>query len=102
MSKVVQVDIHGQRYAVRSDLDPQYIAELAAFLDEKMRGAARELAGADALRIAVIAALNLADELHRARADSAGAEHRLRTRAAEIVQIADAALDEPRATVVNE
>ena len=28
-SRVVHVDIHGQRYAVRSDLDPQYIAELA-------------------------------------------------------------------------
>jgi cell division protein ZapA (FtsZ GTPase activity inhibitor) len=46
MSKVVHVEIHGQRYAVRSDLDAQYIAELAGYLDEKMRSAARELASA--------------------------------------------------------
>ena len=53
MAKVVQVDIHGQRYQVRSDLDPQYICELAAYLDEKMRAAACEVASADPLRIAV-------------------------------------------------
>jgi len=72
MSKVVQVNIHGQGYAVRSDLDPQYINELAEFLDERMKAAARELSSADPLRVAVIAALNIADELHRARAGSAG------------------------------
>ena len=70
--RVIHVDIHGQRYAVRSDLDPQYIGELAEFLDAKMRAAASELASADPLRIAVIAALNISDELFRARADSAG------------------------------
>ena len=35
--RVVHVDIHGQQYAIRSELDPQYIGELAAYLDEKMR-----------------------------------------------------------------
>jgi cell division protein ZapA len=102
MAKVIQVDIHGQRYAVRSDLDAQYIAELAAFLDERMRAAAREVAGADPLRIAVIAALNLADELHRARADTAGVEHRLHARAAEIERIVDAVLEDARAKAASE
>jgi cell division protein ZapA len=102
MSKVIQVDIHGQRYGVRSDLDPQYIAELASFLDDRMRAAAREVAGADPLRIAVIAALNLADELHRARADTAGVEHRWHARAAEIERILDAVLEDARVRAVNE
>jgi cell division protein ZapA len=103
MSKVVHVDIHGQRYAVRSDLDAQYISELANYLDEKMRAAARELASADPLRIAVIAALNLADELHRVRSESAGAEGRLHARAAEIERLVDAVLDGARARIaVNE
>ena len=80
-SRVVHVDIHGQRYAVRSDLDPQYIGELAGYLDEKMRLAARELASADPLRVAVIAALNIADELFRARANTTGADGRVASRA---------------------
>lgn len=102
MSKVVQVDIHGQRYAVRSDLDPQYINELALFLDDKMQSASRELSSADPLRIAVIAALNIVDELHRARADSAGSEQRLHLRAQEIERLVDAVLEDVRVRVVNE
>jgi cell division protein ZapA len=101
-SRVVNVDIHGQRYAVRSDLDPQYIQELARFLDEKMAAAARELASNDPLRIAVIAALNISDELYRTRVDSQGADGRMRERAEEIERLIDAVLDEARIKVVNE
>jgi cell division protein ZapA len=100
--RVVNVDIHGQRYAVRSELDAAYITELAAYLDDKMRAAARDLTSADPLRIAVIAALNLADEVFRARHDSAGADGHLRARAAEIERLVDAVLDDAKARVVNE
>lgn len=103
MATVVQVDIQGQRYSVRSELDPQYISELATFLDEKMQAVARELASADPLRIAVIAALNLSDELHRARADSRGVEGRLHAKAAEIERMVDAVLDDARVRIaINE
>ena len=91
-TRVVTVEIHGQRYAVRSDLDQAYIAELAAYLDQKMRLAADELSSADSLRIAIIAALNLADELYRARADGAGTEGRVLEKAAEIERLVDAVL----------
>jgi cell division protein ZapA len=103
MSKVVHVEIYGQRYPVRSDLDAQYIAELAGFLDEKMQNAARELTGADHLRIAVIAALNITDELYRTRADSRGLEGHLHARAEALERLVDAVLDDARVRVaVNE
>jgi cell division protein ZapA len=88
----VHIDILGQKYAVRSDLDPQYIAELAAYCDEKMRLAARELASADALRVAVMAALNIADEMFRARNEVGGTVGRLAARTIEIERMVDAAL----------
>lgn len=100
--RVVNVDIHGQHYPVRSDLDPQYVGELAAYVDDRMRAAAQELATADPLRIAVVAALNLADELFRTRRDSAGADGQFLARAAEIERLVDAVLDEAKARVVNE
>jgi cell division protein ZapA len=100
--RVVNVDIHGQRYAVRSELDAPYITQLAAYLDDKMRVAARELTSADPLRIAVVAALNLADELFRARHDSAGADGQLRARTAEIERLVDPILDEAKARDVHE
>jgi len=101
-SRVVHVDIHGQRYAVRSELDPQYVGELASYLDARMQMAARELSSSDPLRIAVIAALNLADELFRARADSAGLERRVELRAADLERIVDSVLTRTAAQAVNE
>jgi cell division protein ZapA len=99
--RVVNVDIHGQKYAIRSELDPQYIGELASFLDEKMQAAAIEIASADPLRIAVIAALNIADELVRSRDTTVSVEGQLLARAADLERIVDAVLDEAKARVVN-
>ncbi|GMV21129.1 MAG: cell division protein ZapA [Vicinamibacterales bacterium] len=91
-NRVITVEIHGQRYAVRSELDQAYIAELAAYVDHKMRLAADELSSADSLRIAVIAALNLADELHRVRAEVQGREGDVLERTAALERLVDAVL----------
>lgn len=101
-SRVVHVEIHGQRYAVRSDLDPQYVGELAAYLDTRMQMAARELSSSDPLRIAVIAALNLADELFRARADATGLERRVLSKTADLERLLDGALQADGPKAVNE
>jgi cell division protein ZapA len=98
-SRVVHVDIQGQRYAIRSTLDPKYVADLAAFVDGRMELAGRELATADAVRIAVIAALNIADDLFRARLESA--EGRAQARAMDIERIIDAALAEGQRSEVR-
>ena len=93
--QTIHVEIHGQRYALRSDLDPQYISEVAAYLDDKMKRAARELTTADPLRVAVIAALNVADELFRARTaatSTTSSEGQLLARAADIERLVDQVL----------
>ena len=59
---VVDIEILGQPYKVRSNLDANYVAELAAYVDQKMQTASEQTAGADSLRIAVLAALNIADD----------------------------------------
>jgi cell division protein ZapA len=66
-SRVVTVEIHGQRYPVRSSLEAAYVAELAAFVDAKMRAAAEQTPGGDSLKVAVLAALNIADDYYRVR-----------------------------------
>ena len=64
--EVVSVEIHGQKYPIRSSLDPEYVARLARYVDEKMLAAAESTPTGDALRLAVLAALNVADEYFRA------------------------------------
>jgi cell division protein ZapA len=91
-SRVIHVDIQGQRYAIKSTLDPKYVNDVAAFVDQKMERVGRELSTSDGVRLAVLAALNIADELFRTRQDSSGEASRLLARAADIERIVDAAL----------
>jgi cell division protein ZapA len=67
MASVVTVDIGGQRYPIRSELDERYVGELAAYVDQKMRAASDAAPTSDMLGLAVLVALNLADEYFRAR-----------------------------------
>jgi cell division protein ZapA len=88
----MHISIHGQHYPIRTELDAAYIDQLARYVEEKMRMAERDTQSADTLRVAVIAALNIADELFRARADTHGAEGRVLARAADIERLIDAVL----------
>lgn len=90
--RVVTVEIHGQRYAIRSHLDSSYIAELATYVDQKISLAARECPQGDTLKIAVLAALNIADECFHARDEDASTRRDVTARAEELERIVDLAL----------
>ena len=62
-SSNVRVDIYDQTYHLRGS-DTEYIAQLAEYVDNKMRLISQQAATVDSLRVAVLAALNIADELH--------------------------------------
>ena len=68
MTKSVDVEIFGGTYSVKGDADPEYVRQLARFVDEKMRSLAqRSPSTVSAQRIAVLAAVNMADEVFRLR-----------------------------------
>ncbi len=89
---VIPVEIHGQRYPIRSALDPEYVARLALYVDEKMRAAADTTSTGDSLRLAVLAALNIADELFRCREANRTFDGRLAERAEELERLVDRVL----------
>jgi cell division protein ZapA len=65
---VVQVDIFGSQYTIRKGSeDPEYIARVAAYVDQKMREINDRLPVASVSKVAVLASLNLADELFKER-----------------------------------
>jgi cell division protein ZapA len=63
-SSTVTVEIFDQSYRLRGQ-DSEYISQLAAVVDAKMRLVASQGKTVDSLRVAVLAALNIADELAR-------------------------------------
>lgn len=100
-TRVVHVEIHGQRYPIRSGLDPEYVAELAAYVDEKMRLASRECSAGETLKLAILAALNIADEFFRACDDVESDQATLNRRAAALERVLDLALGEPVRSAVG-
>jgi cell division protein ZapA len=86
MTQVVTVEIAGQPYPIRSTLEPKYVAELAAYVDQKMRAAAEAAPSSDLLGLAVLVALNIADEYFRARDQQSG---ELNARALRLEQLVD-------------
>ena len=90
--RVIPVDIHGQRYPIRTSLEPEYVARLAVYLDEKMRAAAETAPTGDSLRIAVLSALNIADELFRCREANHARADQFAERAEEIERLLDRVL----------
>jgi len=61
----VQVNIFGEEYTVRSEGDVEYIQKVAQFVDRKMQEVVDKTANKSPARVAILAALNIADELFR-------------------------------------
>lgn len=89
MTKVVTIEVGGQRYPIRSGLDPAYVAELAAYVDLKMRAASDAAPASDMLGLAVLVALNIADEYFRARDQQSSAHGALNERALRLERLVD-------------
>jgi len=90
--RVIPVEIHGQRYPIRSGLDPEYVARLASYVDEKMKAASESTPTGDSLRLAVLAALNIADELFRCKDVNTARNGELAERAGELERLLDRVL----------
>lgn len=90
----VTVEIYDQTYHLYGQ-DPDHIRELAATVDGKMRAVAAEGRTVDSLRVAVLAALNLADELSMSGAADTKLGH---ARALSLRGLLDEVLEDQRKT----
>jgi len=91
----VRVEIFDQGYNLRGT-DPDYILKLAEYVDSKMRAVAEQTHTVDSARLAVLAALNIADEFHmlKRRAEGGSSESSKRTR--QLLSALDEVLQESR------
>ncbi len=67
--QTVKVNIFGEDYPIRGNADKGYILQVGKYVDLKMREVAERLSNKSPLRIAVLAAMNITDELFKERED---------------------------------
>jgi len=89
----VKIEIYDQTYNVQAEGDEAYLKELARFVDGKMRTIAEATRMVDSLRVAVLAALNIADELYALRKRQEELEGPLRKRVERSVTLVERALE---------
>ena len=88
-SQSYKVVIYNQTYSLRSEHDPEYIHELAEYVDKRMNEIARATMTVDSLRVAILAALQIADELYQARKDMRETEDEIADRSAKYIDLLD-------------
>jgi len=91
----VRVEIYDQAYNLKGS-DPDYIFKLAEYVDGKMRTVAQQTATVDSLRLAVLAALNIADEYHMLKRKYDGVASEYNERAHNLSGMLDEILQETR------
>jgi cell division protein ZapA len=90
----MKVEIYDQVYNVAGDLDPEYVEQLASYVDQRMRQIARGSGAIDSIKVAVLAALSIADELHSLRQSREKNQAALRANAERCLKLIDQALQQ--------
>jgi cell division protein ZapA len=92
MADRIKIEIYGQTYYMQGDLDAAYVEDLAKYVDEKMREVAEATHTVESMRVAVLAALAIADELHALRRSQRDTQGALRDRAERALTLVERAL----------
>ena len=91
---LVQVQIFGHSYTIRGEADQAYILEVAAYVDRKMREITEKLPVASLSKVAILASLNIADELFKERARQQAESQQLNHHAARLNAVLDELLQD--------
>jgi cell division protein ZapA len=90
--QTIRVEIYNQTYSIRSDGDNDYILELAEYVDRKMREISSGTLTVDSLKVAILAALHIADEFYQLKHAQAQTDAQLASRSAECAEMLDRVL----------
>ncbi len=91
---LVRVTIYGHEYTVRAVADPDYINQVAAYVDERMRETEINLDGPQSpTRIAILAAMSITDELFTEKRKSSSSLEQIENRAVALSNLVDEVLE---------
>ncbi len=95
---VVQVQIFGHTYTIKGEADHEYIMGVAAYVDRKMREVTEKLPVASLSKVAILASLNIADELFKERNKTQSHEEQLSRRTEHLNAVLDGLIESAEGT----
>ncbi len=91
-SSKVKVNILGQTYSIKGDAAPEYIMQLADYVNDKVEEVSRNISSGSSLQIAILVSLNIADEFFQMKKINTGIEGAVEEKAREIISLLDEGL----------
>jgi cell division protein ZapA len=91
----VEVEILGQKYTIRSEAPPEYVRELAAYVEQRVREVQGPSPAQEPVKLLALAALYIADELFRRRDDQALADKDTSARLGALSRLLDSVAPPP-------
>src|SRR5437016_4425160 len=89
LPQTIKVEIYNQIYNIRGGDNNEYVQQLAAYVDEKMREISSNTLTVDSLRVAILAAVNIADELHQLKKQNEEMDNLLGERSGQFSSLLD-------------
>ncbi len=87
--RLVEIKVFGQTYTVKTDAEEDYIQEVAKYVNEKMEEVLRKTKSVSTLNVAILTALNIADDLLREKEKRAALLREVETRSKDLVEKID-------------
>ncbi|MFC1668902.1 cell division protein ZapA [Spirochaetota bacterium] len=85
----VKVEIFGNSYNIQGDASPEYIQKLADYVDDKMEEVSKNVSQGNLAQIAILVALNIADEYHQLKKITSGIEGVIEEKAKSLISMLD-------------
>ena len=85
----VKVTILGQTYNIKGDTSPEYITQLADYVNQKIEEIGGNISGRNPLQLAILASLNIADEYFQMKNINSGIEGAIENKTREIISLLD-------------
>jgi cell division protein ZapA len=92
MAHNIKIQIFGQTFPIQGDLEEAYVHKLAAYVDAKMRAISDVTPTVDTQKVAILAAMAIADELHSLRQERGEREELLKEQAERCLTLVERAL----------
>ena len=95
MTKTIEVEVFGHRFSLQGEGDEAYFHELAEYVDTQMRTLAKQTKTSTPTKLAILAAINVTDELFRQQGNRESGETEMERRAQLLVERIDEHLETP-------
>lgn len=95
MKSAIEVQICGRHYTIKGDATPEHAQRLAAYVDEQMRRMTSSSGAVPSLNVAVLAALNIAEELFQVREEKRLLEEQYERKAADLADLLSREIESP-------